>query len=243
MDTVRANDEIEIDIKELFYVIRSKIVIIILAGIIGATIAGLWSSFCIKPLYTTSTKLYIVSKTSISTTISDLQLGTQLTKDYMVLVKSRPVVEQIIENLGLEMSYEGLVGAVSLENEPDTRILTIKITNPDPYLAKQIVDEFAKVSSTQISKIMDVQKPSIVEEGNVERVPSSPNVKKNIMLGGLIAMFLLAGIAVVIYLLDDTIKNADDVEKYLDLNTLGMIPVEEGGLKDTKKIRKKRFKK
>lgn len=243
METTRANDEIEIDIRELFFALRSKIVVIILAGIIGATAAGLWSSFCIKPLYTTATKLYIISRTSISTTISDLQLGTQLTKDYMILVKSRPVVEQVIENLGLEMSYEGLAGAISLENEADTRILTIKIANPDPYLAKEIVDEFAKVSAIQISKIMDVQKPTIVEEGHIEKVPSSPNVKKNTMLGGLLGLFIAAGIVILLYILDDTIKNTEDIEKYLGMNTLGMIPIEEGSLKQTRKIKRKRFKK
>lgn len=242
METVKSNDEIEIDIRELFFVLKSKIVIILLAGIIMAVGSGIWSNFFIKPLYTTSTKLYIVSKTSISTTITDLQLGTQLTKDYMVLVKSRPVVEQVIENLGLKMSYESLANSITLSNPSDTRILAITTTHSDPYRAKEIVDEFAKVSSTQISKIMDVQKPSIVEEGNIEKVPSSPNVKKNILIGGLMGAFIVAFIVILLHVLDDTVKTSEDVEKYLGLNTLGLIPIEEGTMKEIRKTRRKRLK-
>lgn len=239
------NDEIEIDLVELFYLLRSKIWIIILTCIIAASATGLFSSFVITPIYTSTTKLYILTKsTSISNlNLSDLQMGTQLTQDYMVLIKSRPVVTQVIDNLELNMTYEELVDIITIENPSNTRILEIKAEYPDPYIAKQIVDEFAAVSSEQIATIMDAEEPATVEEGYMQPYPSSPNNKKNTIIGGLVGIALAAGIIIARHLLDDTIKGADDVEKYLGLNTLGLIPIESGAViidKEDKK-RSKRY--
>lgn len=236
------NDEIEIDLLELFHVIRARLWIIILTGILTATTAGLISNFLLTPIYTSTTKLYILNKSTSITSLAlqDLQLGAQLTQDYMVLVKSRPVVSQVIENLELNMKYEEMVNLISISNPTNTRILELTAEYPDPYLAKRIVDEFAAVSTSRIAKIMDTSEPTVVEEGFMQTNPSSPNVKKNIVIGGFIGVFLAAGIIVVLYLLDDTIKDSDDIEKYLGLNTLGLIPVEAGGQRQMEQDKRKR---
>ena len=97
-------DEVEIDLRDLFYLIKSRIWIILLSGVIFAAAAGMISSFLITPIYTSTTKLYILSKTTTLSSLADLQIGSQLTQDYMVLVKSRPVVTQDVETLELNMT-------------------------------------------------------------------------------------------------------------------------------------------
>ena len=121
------DDEIEIDLKELFYVIKRKLWIILLTGIVGAVGFGLFTAMVMKPVYTSSTMLYIVNKTTTLTSLTDLQLGTQLTKDYKVLVTSRPVTGQVITNLDLNLSHEQLVKKIKVDNPTDTRILTISV--------------------------------------------------------------------------------------------------------------------
>ncbi len=236
------NEEIEIDLLELFYVIKSRIWIILLTGILTATAAGLISNFCITPIYNSTTKLYIVSKSTSLTNLNldDLQLGTQLTKDYMVLVESRPVVTQVIDNLGLNMTYEEMVSCLTIENPSNTRILEITTKYPDPYLAKKIVDEFAAVSSSRIAKIMDTSEPAIVEEGYIQPHPASPNNLKNTLIGGVVGLFLAGAVVIVLHLLNDTIKDTEDVERYLGLNTLGIIPIESGANKMAELDKKKR---
>lgn len=236
------NDEIEIDLRDLFYLIRARIWIILLSGIIVASAAGLISSFLLTPIYTSTTKLYILSKSTTLSSLADLQIGTQLTQDYMVLVKSRPVVTKVIENLEMNMSYEEMIDIITVSNPSNTRILEITANYPDPYLAKEIVDEFATVSVTQIATIMDAEEPTIVEEGYMQPYPSSPNKKMNVLIGGLLGIFIAGGIIVLLYLLDDTIKDADDVEKYLGLNTLALIPIESGAAKLTREDEKNRKK-
>lgn len=220
-------EEIEIDLVELLYYLRSRLWAIILSGIIVASIFGLVSSFLITPMYASSTKLYILTKSTSITSLADIQLGTQLTQDYMVLIKSRPVITKVIENLELTMSYEEMADIITISNPSNTRILEIRAEYPNAFVATQIVDELAEVSVTQIAEIMDTEEPSIVEKAYTSNVPTSPNTTKNTILGGLLGVILAAGIFSVLHLMDDTVKTSEEIEKYLGLSTLGMIPVEE----------------
>jgi capsular polysaccharide biosynthesis protein len=236
------NDEIEIDLLDLFYLIRSRLWIIILSAIILASCVGLISSFLITPLYTSTTKLYILTKSTSITSLADIQMGTQLTQDYMVLIKSRPVVTKVIDNLELDMTYEELADIITVSNPSNTRILAIQAEYSDAFVAKQIVDEFAEVSVNQIAKIMDTEEPTIVEEGYASPNPSSPNTVKNTIIGGLVGAFLAAGIIIVLHLMNDTIKTSEDIEKYLGISTLGLIPIEAHGVKQAGLDKKKRKK-
>ena len=96
-----------------------------------------------------------INKTKNITSLSDLQLGTQLTKDYKVLVTSRPVLEQVTENLGLNLGYQQLNGKITVNNPTDTRILTISAKDTNPETARAIADEVASVSVARIAEIMD----------------------------------------------------------------------------------------
>ena len=235
------DDEIEIDLKELFYVIKRKLWIILLTGIVGAVGFGLFTAMVMKPVYTSSTMLYIVNKTTTLTSLTDLQLGTQLTKDYKVLVTSRPVTGQVITNLDLNLSHEQLVKKIKVDNPTDTRILTLSVEDTDPYMAKSIADEFASVASARMAEIMDSAPPNIVEEAYLPTQKTKPSITKNTMIGGLAGVFLAGAIILVLFVMNDAIKTPEDVEKYLGLNTLATIPVFEGetGAKKKKSKRKK----
>ena len=235
------DDEIEIDLKELFYVIKRKLWIILLTGIVGAVGFGLFTAMVMKPVYTSSTMLYIVNKTTTLTSLTDLQLGTQLTKDYKVLVTSRPVTGQVITNLDLNLSHEQFVEKIKVDNPTDTRILTISVEDTDPYMAKSIADEFASVASARMAEIMDSAPPNIVEEAYLPTQKTKPSITKNTMIGGLAGVFLAGAVILVLFVMNDAIKTPEDVEKYLGLNTLATIPVFEGetGAKKKKSKRKK----
>ena len=226
------DDEIEIDLKELFYVIKQKLWIILLTGIVGAVSIGLYTAMVMKPVYTSSTMLYIVNKTTTLTSLTDLQLGTQLTKDYKVLVTSRPVTAQVITNLDLNLSHEQLVKKIKVDNPTDTRILTISVEDTDPYMAKSIADEFASVASARMAEIMDSVPPT---------QKTKPSITKNTMIGGIAGIFLAGAVILVLFVMNDAIKTPEDVEKYLGLNTLATIPVfeDETGAKKKKSKRKK----
>ena len=140
------------------------------------------------------------------------------------------------------MEPEELAEMITTETPTDTRIMSISVTDDDPKEAKQIADTLRKSVSVQITEIMNADSVNTVEEGNLPTSPSSPNVKKNMMLGALLGLVISMGFVVLIFILDDTVKTPDDVEKYLGLNVLTSIPIQEGSSapKRTKQQRESR---
>lgn len=218
------NDEMEIDLIALLRVLKKKLWLIILCLIVGAGAFGIYTAVMVTPIYSASSMLYITGSSSSVISVSDLQLGSQLAGDYQVLVKSRPNLEAVITNLGLNMSYEQLSSCVSVSNQEGTRILRIKVSHAVPATAKEIADEVAAVTIDSIPKIMSAERPTLVEGATLPTHPDSPNLKKNIVLGGLAGAFIAAAIISMMYILNDKIRSEEDIERYLGLNTLALIP-------------------
>lgn len=236
----KINDETEIDLWEIFLVLVGKIPQMIAVGLLAALIAFMYTMFLVTPTYQSTTKIYILSRqNSDNVTYSDLQMGTQLTKDYAELIQSRFVLEEVIEGLGLNMSYEGLKGRVSVTTPTDTRIIAITVTDSSPVRAMRIANAIREASSVHIQNVMDIEAINVVETADVPTGKASPSVGKNTMLGGILGVLLIAAITVITYLMNDTIKTAEDVEKYLGLSTLAIIPLNEGEKKSKKKVKRR----
>ena len=230
-----ATDEIEIDLLEILYLIRSKMLIIFASMIVFGGIMFGYSTLLAQPVYQSTARMYILTQSTSLTSLADIQVGTNLTQDYKVMITSRTVVEKVNENLQLDCSYGQMLGQISINNPTNTRIIEITIQDNVAEDAKLIVDEFVNVSREIISNIMVTDPPSVVDYGDMPRGPVSPNVMKNTIIGAALGAFLVIAIVIIIFLMDDTVKSADDVEKYLGLNTLTSIPLKEGEKKSKKK--------
>ena len=221
-----ADGEIEIDLKDLFFELMSNWMMIGISTILVALIMFCISKFILVPEYTSTSELYVLSKSTSITSLADIQMGTNLTNDYIVVVKGRPVLEQVITNLGLDETYGSLKEKVSLNNPSNSRILDITVTDQDPQRAKLIADEIAKVGSAFIAEKMVQDPPTIIQYGYVNENPVSPNVLTNTVLGAAVGAFLAMAIIIITYLMNDTIMTADDIERKLGLNVLGTLPLE-----------------
>lgn len=229
MDTSfqEGKEEIEIDIREICFVLLHKLWIIIVAGIFMAIVFGYINKYMKTPLYQSTTKIYVIHRQDVGkTTYADLQTGIQLTQDYQILVRSRPVMEKVIENLTLHMSPGALAGMIYVNNPEGTRIIEISAVSSDAGMAKRIADEVAVISSEQMVNIMAIEKANIVEYGELPAVPTSPNVRKGILYGGILGILLASLIIVAVHMLNDNIRTPEDVEKYLHATILGILPVE-----------------
>lgn len=213
----------EIDLIDLLRSLKRRIWIIVAAIAAGIIIAAGYTILFATPLYSSTAILYLVnSATTLS--VSDLQIGTQLTPDYSVLVKTHPVIDTVIDNLDLNMSYSQLAGRISVSNPADSHFLNITVTDPVPETAQKIANEVASVTTDKIELVMKTERPTLAEEAQLPTSPVSPSLKKNSMLGGLAGLVLSAGFFSVLYLLNDKIHTEDDVSKYLQMTTLGVIP-------------------
>ena len=222
------NEEIEIDLLELIRVLISKIWILILTTVLGLALSAGFTILFIKPVYNSTSILYVLTKTTSVTSLADIQMGTSLTQDYMVVINSRPVLEKVIDNLGLDMSYEQLRNSVSVTNPTNTRFLEITVSSTDAYLAKKIVDEIADVSAERMAEVMETQAPNVMDYGQISPSPASPSIVKNSIIGAMIGFIIAAGIIIIIHLMNDSIKTSEDIEKYLGINTLGAVPLGDG---------------
>ena len=242
MENQKRNDEIEIDLLEVFHVLISRIWLILGAGVFLALVCFAISKFILTPTYKSTTKIYSLNKSeSQSVTYCDVQMGTQLTKDYAELISSRYVLEEVIQILSLKEDYDELRGMVSVDTPTDTRIVSITVENTDPVQAMNIANCIREAASNHIQNVMDIEAVNVVETANMPMEKASPSVMMWTLAGGAIGVFLLCVIILIQYLLDDTIKSSEDVEKYLGLSTLALIPVmEEGNGKKKKKGKKRR---
>lgn len=247
MEKTFEDDEIEIDLLELLGEFRRKIWIILGVIVLFGGVAGAFSKFVLTPQYKSTAMVYILSKETTLTSLADLQIGSQLTKDYSVMITSRPVLEEVIEKQKLSLSYNQLKRMIRISNPADTRILNMSVSDTDPVRAKAIVDAVAKASSDYIGDIMEMIPPKIIENGVVPDNPTSPNIKKNAALGGLALSVAACGFITLQVIMNDTIRSEEDVSRYLGISVLAVIPENNGEEKDNpdkgsegKKSRKKR---
>ena len=236
------DEEMEIDLLELFSTLLQRwYLILVCALIFGAAAFGVTKYF-ITPQYEASSMIYILSTkqaTDLSMTL-DIQTSKQLTADFEILAKSRPVVEAVIDNLELDTDYETLVKRISVTNPSDTFVLKMTAKDPDPEMACNLSNALSDATAEQVAKVMATDKPNKVEEAVVPKEPVSPNVMKNTLMGVLAGAFLMCAFVTFMHIMDDRIKTEEDITKYLELNTLATIPINKSSKKVTDKKSKKK---
>ena len=219
------NEEIEIDLWELFLEFRKHILGIILAGLVGGIVGFCSSKFLITPTYTSTSMIYVMGSENIISSLADLQIGTQLTQDYKVLVTNRSVMERVIENLGLDMDYKSLRRKISLTNPNGTRILQVSVVDTDPVRTKKIVDEVSTCASEYIADIMEQDPPKIIENGEIPTQKTAPSNSRNGMIGALLAMLCVMGFLTVNVVMNDTVKTEDDIRRAIGSSVLAVVPM------------------
>ena len=200
-----------------------------------AVIMGVYTSFFVTPMYEATSIIYVLSNRDSAINVSDLQLGSELTQDYIKVFHMWEVHEQVISNLGLSYSYSQMQNMLSVSNDTDTRMLDITVTSADPQEAADIANEYAQVASQYIAETMATDAPNIMSVALVPSNPVSPNKTRNILLGFLLGGILAAGIVTVRMLMDDKYKTAEDIRRYTGLATLAVVPVENGSAAKNRK--------
>ena len=235
------NDEIEIDLGEVFHLVISKLGVIILSGILLGVLSIIGTMLFITPKYESTTKIMVLNKQDNNTlTSADMQTSTQLTKDYAELIQSRTVLEGVIAQLNLDMTYKEMLNKVSVETSSDSRIVSISVTDEDPYTASEIANAVRDMAAEHIQSVMDIEAVNVVDSANIPSEKASPSLAKNGVIGGLLGVIIAMAIVIIIYLTNDTIKVEEDVERYLGLSVLGSIPFSEKESRSKKKKSRKR---
>ena len=241
-----SDDEITIDLAELFGVLWHWIWLILLVALLLGGAAYAFSKFVIPEEFQSTTKIYVLDKESGSggqSTYTDLQVGSQLTKDYAELITSRTVIEKVIADNHLESvyDYKAFLKKVEVNTPTDTRIVSITVTDTNPALAQALADDIRVEASDLIIDTMQINAVNTYEVANLPTEKSAPSCSKWALIGAFLGALLVGGTVTLQYILDDTIKTSEDIEQYLGLSTLALIPLDEniGGAEKGKKKKNK----
>lgn len=219
------NASIEIDVLYLLRKLWSKKFFIVFVGLLVGTIALLGSVFFMKPKYTSTTRIYVVSRSSdTSLTNQDLQAGSYLVNDYKEVITSSEVLSSVIDQEKLSMSVGELSKDIAVTIPTDTRVISIAVTDTDAQRACDIANTVREVAAEKIKAVTKVDDVTTLESATKPSHPSSPNVKKNAAIGALAGVFLAVVGIVVAEVLDDRVRRPEDIEEVLGMTLLGVVP-------------------
>ena len=221
-------DEMEIDLAELFRVLLRKWWLIAVTALLATAIAIGVTKIAITPKYQSQAMIYILTKTTSVTSMVDLQIGEAITGDFEIIATSKPVIDAAIEEIkrteNVTFTRKDIKEMLSITNEDDTRILMIRAIHENPEYACWVANAIADATSERMAEIMKSDPPTTVERAEVESVPVSPSLLKNAVIGFMLGAIAICGLLLVQFIMDDTIKTEDDIERYLGESTLVMIP-------------------
>ncbi|MCK1203298.1 Wzz/FepE/Etk N-terminal domain-containing protein [Streptococcus uberis] len=215
----------EIDVLSLLKKLWMKKFLILFMALFFGTLALLGSIFLIKPSYSASTRIYVINQQNAENiTATDLQAGSFLVNDYKEIITSRDVMKDVIATNSLSLSPDALSKMISVTIPTDTRVISITVTNHDPQQAKDLANSIREVASEKIKSVTKVQDVTPLEKAQLPSKPSSPNIKRNTMIGMLIGGLFTIVIIVIKEVLDDRVKRPEDVEEVLGMTLLGIVP-------------------
>ena len=224
---MKEQDKIEIDVLQLVKVLWKRKFLIVLTAIIAGLVAFAYSSFVIKPQYTSTTRIYVVNRNQADKpglTNQDLQAGTYLVKDYREIILSQDVLEKVVADQSLTIDARTLGKKVSVTVPADTRIVSISVRDGKPEEASRIANALREVAAQKIISVTRVSDVTTLEEARPATSPSSPNIRRNTMMATIAGIGFITVIVLLVELLDDRVKRPEDIEEVMHLSLLGVIP-------------------
>lgn len=224
---MKEQDKIEIDVLQLVKVLWKRKFLIALVALLAGITAFAYSSFVIKPQYTSTTRIYVVNRNQADKpglTNQDLQAGAYLVKDYREIILSQDVLEKVVADQSLTIDAKTLGKKVSVTVPADTRIVSISVRDGKPEEASRIANALREVAAQKIISVTRVSDVTTLEEARPATSPSSPNIRRNTMMATIAGVGFVVVIVLLVELLDDRVKRPEDIEEVMHLSLLGVIP-------------------
>ncbi len=220
-------NDIEFDLVELLLYIRRKIAIILLVVVLFSLGGFVYTKLFITPEYTATARIHVFQYSeSNQAGIYNIQIATTLRRDFEILITGKDVAAQVVEEMELSMSPGYITNGLSVEAEDNTRIMDLSYVDTDPVRAAEVLNKVCDVAEKKFEGLMkDEDIIQIVYRADPPTSPSSPTAWRNALVAAIVGFAVVLVVLIVVYLLDDTIRTEDDVEKRLGMSTLSSVPV------------------
>ena len=224
---MKEQNMMEIDVFHLLKILWKRKLLIILVAFVTGAVAFAYSSFIVKPEFTSTTRIYVVNRNQgdkPGLTNQDLQAGSYLVKDYREIILSQDVLEKVATDLKLELPPKGLASKIKVTVPVDTRIVSISVTDRAPEEASRIANSLREVAAQKIISVTRVSDVTTLEEARPATSPSSPNIRRNTMVGFLAGAVVMVVTVLLVEILDTRVKRPEDIEDVLQIALLGVVP-------------------
>ena len=230
------NEENEvIDLTEILSAVRQHLLELIFVTLAAALVGFTASKFLMAPKYESSALMIVNTRQDVNANVTSAQINsaTKLVSTYSIIIKSDTVLQQVIDNLGLNLTYAKLNKRVTVAAVDDTQVMKITVQSDSPEWARQVCEQIITVAPDVIKEAVEAGSVKVISNPSLATEPVSPNIMKNTMLAAAVGFVLVIGIIVLQVLLDNKINTEEDVTKYLDMTVLGVIPqYDQGGKKE-----------
>lgn len=216
-----------IGLKDLWQLLLKRIVVMIIVAVIAMGSIFAYVAITFVPQYKSTATLYILKKEddkNYDYTSSDFSLALDVVNDCTYILKSSAVLEKVIEMLDLEETPLELSEYISTSNPENTRILEVSVVSKAPGISKKIVDALCDIGAKKITSAMGFEQVNLYSYGTLDGTPCNKVGILFYLIIGVCAAAATYFVFLLMFLLDDRIKNQKDVENYLGLSVLGVIP-------------------
>ena len=224
---MKEQNMMEIDVFHLLKILWKRKLLIVLVAFVTGAVAFAYNSFIVKPEFTSTTRIYVVNRNQgdkPGLTNQDLQAGSYLVKDYREIILSQDVLEKVATDLKLELPPKGLASKIKVTVPVDTRIVSISVTDRAPEEASRIANSLREVAAQKIISVTRVSDVTTLEEARPATSPSSPNIRRNTMVGFLAGAVVMVVTVLLVELLDTRVKRPEDIEDVMQIALLGVVP-------------------
>ena len=224
---MKEQNTMEIDVFHLFKILWKRKILIALVAIVAGALAFAYSAFIVKPEFTSTTRIYVVNRNQgdkPGLTNQDLQAGSYLVKDYREIILSQDVLEKVTSDLKLDLSPKGLASKIKVTVPVDTRIVSISVNDRVPEEASRIANSLREVAAEKIISITRVSDVTTLEEARPAIAPSSPNIRRNTIIGLLGGTVFMVIAVLIVELVDTRVKRPEDIEDVMQIALLGVVP-------------------
>ncbi|EEK76135.1 YveK family protein [Bacillus cereus] len=216
-----------ISLKELFYILKKRVAMILVIAFGAAIVSAIISFFFMTPIYQSSTQILVNQKKQEGAAIqyNEVQTNIQLTNTYKVIIKSPVILEQVNEKLNLNMTAQSLAGKINVANEKDSQVISVTAEDKNPKLARDIANATADVFKGEVAKIMNVDNVTVLSKAEVaeNQSPIKPLPMLNVAIAFVVGLMAAVGLSFLLEYLDNTVKKEEDVENLLGLPVLGIV--------------------
>ena len=223
---MEATMEEKLNLKDIFLMVKKHFAMIGIITTLAIIISGTVSLFVLQPVYQSSTQILVNQSNSENPfDVNQVKSNLELINTYNVIIKSPIILEYVIEEQGLELSYEALFNQVSVHNQDESQVVVISVENENPATAVRVANSIATVFQERIVDIMKVDNVSILSPAVLKKNPQAvkPQPVLNMIIAGLAGFFISIGISFTREYFDNTIKSEVDIEQKLNLPSLGAI--------------------